>query len=69
MIQALVFYTNDNSIFEENKQTIWIEAVLSDSEATVSDLLPLTMTDYDQVPVSSLLENNGHAAKLSNTYQ
>merc|ERR1719361_191537 len=26
------------------------------------------MTDYDQVPVSSLLENNGHAAKLSNTY-
>ena len=35
----------------------------------VSDLLPLTMTDYDQVPVSSMLENNGHAAKLSNTYQ
>ena len=41
MIEALAFFTEDNSIFEESKQDIWIEGVKSDNEATVSALLLL----------------------------
>merc|ERR550517_1644478 len=41
MIEMIAQYTNDHSIFEEYKHKIWMEAVKSDSEATVSALLHL----------------------------
>merc|ERR550517_1295153 len=41
MIEMIAQYSKDRLIFEENKQEIWMEAVKSDSEATVSALLPL----------------------------
>ena len=41
MIQMLSQYTKDRSIFEEKKQDIWIQAIKSDSEDTLSALLPL----------------------------
>ena len=41
MISALTEHSHYHSLFEENKQKIWMEAVKSDSEATVSALLPL----------------------------
>ena len=44
MIEALAMYTKDQSIFEGHNQEIWKEAVVSDSEATVSALLPLLST-------------------------
>jgi len=40
---------------------------LEEQELTVS-LPPLSLADYDQVPVSSLLVNNGHSVKLTNQY-
>ena len=41
MIEMIAQYTKDHSIFEAKKVNIWMEAVKSDSEATVSALLPL----------------------------
>ena len=41
MIEKIAQYTMDQSIFEAKKVNIWMEAVKSDSEATVSALLPL----------------------------
>ena len=41
MIEMIAQYTEDHSIFEAKKVNIWMEAVKSDSEATVSALLPL----------------------------
>ena len=41
MILAISDNTIDHSIFKERKQAIWMLAVKSDSEATVSALLPL----------------------------
>ena len=41
MIEMIAQYTKDHSIFEAKKVKIWMEAVKSDSEATVSALLPL----------------------------
>ena len=41
MIEMIAQYTKDHSIFEAKKVDIWMEAVKSDSEATVSALLPL----------------------------
>merc|ERR1719193_17568 len=41
MILTISNHQSDHSIFEENKQSIWMEAVKSDNEATVSALLPL----------------------------
>ena len=32
-------------------------------------MAPLTMEDYDLLPESSKLENNGHAVKLTNIYR
>ena len=41
MIDMIVQHTKDHSIFEENKQKLWISAVNSDTELTVSTLLHL----------------------------
>ena len=41
MIEMIAQYTKDHSIFEAKKVDIWMEAVKSDSKATVSALLPL----------------------------
>merc|ERR1719430_2925973 len=41
MIELMDLYTKERLIFEVSKQTFWMEAVKSDSEATVSALLPL----------------------------
>ena len=41
MIEMIAQYTKDHSIFEAKKADIWMEAVKSDSKATVSALLPL----------------------------
>ena len=41
MIEMIAQYTKDHSIFEAKKFDVWMEAVKSDSEATVSALLPL----------------------------
>ena len=41
LIAVLTKYTHDHSIFKEKKQEICREAVLSDSVATASPLLPL----------------------------
>ena len=41
MIELMDLYTKERLIFEEGKPYIWMEAVKSDSEATISALLPL----------------------------
>ena len=41
MIKTIAQYTKDHSIFAAKKTKIWMEAVKSDSEATVSAFLPL----------------------------
>ena len=41
MIEIIDQCTNDRQIFEANKHEIWMAAVRSDNEATVSALLPL----------------------------
>ena len=41
MTEAVALYTKDHSIFEEKKQEIWNNAIMSDSKETVSALLPL----------------------------
>ena len=41
MLDMIAKHTQDYSIFEEDKQEVWMEAVKSDSAATVSTLLPL----------------------------
>ena len=41
MIDAISQFTKDHSIFEAQSGDIWMDAVKSDSEATVSALLPL----------------------------
>ena len=41
MIAELAMFITDKSIFEEHQQSIWLEAVNSDSAATVSALLLL----------------------------
>ena len=38
-------------------------------EASPVRMTPLTMVDYDLLPESSKLENNGHAVKLTNIYR
>ena len=40
MVEMIARHTTDHSIFEERKQSIWMEAVESDSEAKVTALLP-----------------------------
>ena len=57
MIQMLSECTKDHSIFEEKKQEIWFKAINSDSEATVSALLPLLPNPY--VKYSTIFEPNG----------
>ena len=41
MIAMIAKHTRDHSIIEENKQDIWVEAVMSDSQATISALLDI----------------------------
>ena len=41
MIGMIAQHTKDQSIFETKNQKLWMEAVKSDSKATVSALLPL----------------------------
>merc|ERR1719447_2131311 len=41
MIHTISNHQSDHSIFEENKQKLWMETVKSDSQATVSSLFPL----------------------------
>ena len=40
MVEMIARHTTDHSIFEERKQSLWMEAVESDSEAKVTALLP-----------------------------
>merc|ERR1719397_1545318 len=44
MIHTISNHQSDHSIFEESKKSIWMRAVKSDIEATVSALLPLLPT-------------------------
>ena len=41
MVDMLARHTNDHTIYEAEKKSTWMEAVKSDSEATVSALLHL----------------------------
>ena len=41
MVDMIAQHTNDHTIYEAEKKSIWMEAVKSDSEATVSALLHL----------------------------